>query len=235
MRLTCLAVSVILFSSFSLPSYETHCITSAMEENQDGEENINFRWAFCALKGQEPDQELIKITGDTTLRTGDRVKMFLELREKCFFYVIYHGSQGELCLLFPYDLRRSDSYYRTSKEYYIPKGSGWFELDDHIGRETFYVLASAHRLVELEDLMRDHESAEPSEKQELARSILDEIRNVKRKHSQFKTTAERPVAIVGRIRGGPGGGVELPIEISQYATEVGAKNFHSRTYTIEHE
>jgi hypothetical protein len=205
-----------------------------MEKKQGENENINFRWAFCALRERGPDQELVKITGDATLKTGDRIKMFLELRKECFLYVIYHSSQGELRLLFPYDLRRLNSYYRISKKYYIPKGQGWFELDDHVGRETFYVLASANRLTELEGLIEDYQSAEPPKKQKLARSILDEIRKVKRKHSKFKTIAERPVAIVGRIRGGREADMERTTEISHHAIEVAAHMFHSRTYIIEH-
>jgi hypothetical protein len=205
-----------------------------MEKKQEENENINFRWAFCALRQRGPDQELVKITGDTTLKTGDRIKMYLELRKECFLYVIYQGSQGELRLLFPYDLRRLNSYYRISEKYYIPKGKGWFELDDHVGRETFYVLASANRLTELEGLIEDYQSAEPPKKQKLATSIRDEIRKVKRKHSKFKTIAERPVAIVGRIRGGREADMERTTEISHHAIEVASHMFYSRTYIIEH-
>ena len=227
MRLHRLAVIIVLFSSFLFVFYRTHCIVSATEEKQEENENINFRWAFCALRKRGPDQELFKITGDTTLRTGDKIKMFLELRKECFLYVIYHGSQGELRLLFPYHLRRSNSYYRTGEKYYIPKGQGWFELDDRVGRETFFLLASAYRVTKLEGLIEDYESAEPSKKQKLATSILDEVRKVKREHSKFKTTAERPVAVVGRIRGGRETDIELTTEISKHAIEVAAYNFYT--------
>jgi hypothetical protein len=223
-----------LFSSFLFISHKAHCITSATEEKQEENEKINFLWAFCALKKRGPDQELVKITDDTTLRTGDRIKMFLELRRECYLYVIYHGSRGELRLLFPYDLRRSNRYYRTGEKYYIPKDQAWFELDDHIGRERFFLLASAYRLTKLEGLIEDYESAEPSKKRKLATSIHDEIQKVKREHSKFKTTAERPVAVVGRIRGGRETDTELTTEISKHAIEVATFNFYSRTYTIEH-
>ncbi len=234
MKLNRLAVSIVLFSSFFFGFYEAHRITSAAEKKQEENENINFRWAFCVLKKREPDQELVNIRGDTTLKTGDRIKMSLEPRKQCFLYVIYHGSRGELRLLFPYDLRRSKSYYRTGEKYYIPKGQAWFELDDHVGRETFFLLASVYRLTKLEGLIEDYGSAEPSKKRQLTTSVLDEIRKLKREHSKFKTAAERPVAVVGRIRGGREADTELTTEISKYAIEVAAYTFYSRTYTIEH-
>ena len=56
------------------------------------EENVHFRWALGALTVKDNDHILIPITADTTLKTGDQLKIFFELQKDCFVYLIYHSS-----------------------------------------------------------------------------------------------------------------------------------------------
>ena len=104
---------------------------------QKEEKNICFHWAFGAMVGSENDRRLVAITRDTTLKTGDQLKLLVELKKKCFVYLIYHSGQDELHMLFPYETSQFSKDPETGKKYYIPRGTSWFELDEKTGIETF--------------------------------------------------------------------------------------------------
>lgn len=168
---------------------------------EDGEVVVNFRWAFGAITGPAESRRFEPVSAESVLKTGDQLRMMVELVKPCFVYVLHQDARGEVELLFPYSLEQFTTDYRVNQRYYVPKGDGWFELDEHTGREDFYVLASAARLTVLEDLLRDYRVAAGPARSEKARAILAEIRNVKRLHRELASTAERPVAIGGAVRG----------------------------------
>ena len=201
---------------------------------QKKDKNLCFRWAFGAILRSGHELEFSAITRDTTLKTGDKLKMLVELQKKCFVYVIYHSAQGEVSTLFPYDMQQFTRDYATSKKYYIPQGDRWFELDDNVGRETFYLLASAQRLIELEALFRKYTTAEPVRKQDLAKQILTQIRKIKRHHRKLTTFAERPAPIGGSVRGSTEDEKAFRPDIATIAVEISANDFFSRTFTIDH-
>ena len=207
--------------------------TAVLAQQGTQAENVAFQWSFGALVGKE--KKFVPITRDTALATGDEIKMMVELKQECYVYVIYHSSKGEIDLLFPEDVRQFSGDYKTGKNYYIPSGRRWFELDKNIGRETFYLLASAQRLLELEALVGDYKSADKSKKADMADQILGEIRTVKRKFRTFTTLAERPVTIGGNIRGVEKAESARRPDVSTIATEISASNFYSKTFTIDHQ
>ena len=202
---------------------------------QNEEENVCFRWAFGAMVGPVSDRRLVAITRDTTLKTGDQLKMLVELKKKCFVYLIYHSAQDEMHMLFPYKVQQFTLDYETLKKYYIPKDEKWFELDEDAGQETFYLLASAQRLIGLEALLGKYKSAEAVKKRGLIKQILAEIRKIKKQHRRFTTPAERPVPIGGSVRGVTKDKLIYFPDIDPIAAEVSATNFYSRTFTIEHQ
>ena len=185
-------------------------------------DNVSFLWAFVALVDTGNTRKQMAITQDTTLKTGDQLKMSVEPRTPCFVYVVYHGAQGEVRLLFPYNKEQFATDYQPSKKYDVPPGDAWFRLDDQVGRETFYLLASAQRLTELETLLDAYATAPPAEQPQLASNIVTEIRDLRRRHRQLAAPAERPVPIAGNLR------EDVP------AVEIKATNFYSKTFTIEH-
>ena len=199
-----------------------------------GEDKVCFRWAFGAMVGPENDRRLVAITRDTELKTGDQIKILVELQNRCFVYVIYRTKQDEVHLLFPYNIQQFAAEYILFKKYYIPQGNMWFELDENIGSETFYLLASAQRLIKLETLFKKYVSAETIGKQELVKQILAEIRKVKRRYRKFTTIAERPVPIGGSVRGITKEEKTRCPDIDPIAAEVSATTFYSRTFTIDH-
>jgi len=228
-RFKILVSILILFSFFLFKNLEN---TQAEPNKQD---LVCFRWAFGAIVGTDNDRRLVAITRDTELKTGDQLKMLVELQKKCFVYLIYRTGQDELHMLFPYEIQQFTSDYKLFKKYYIPQGDKWFELDDVVGKEMFYLLASAKRLFGLEALLREYKSAEAVKKRELAKKILVEIRKEKKQYRKFDTPAERPVTIGGSVRGVIKDKKTSSPDIDPIAAGVNAANFYSRTFTIEHQ
>jgi hypothetical protein len=199
---------------------------------QNQTENVAFRWGFGAFLA---GGKFVPITKDTTLKTGEEMKMVVELVKECFVYMIYQSSKGEFALLFPYEISQFIGDYKTGKNYFIPAGRSWFKLDKNTGRETFYLLASSERLTELEILLGNYNSADPSQKPQIASDIVKEIRETRRKFKNYATLAERPVTIGGNVRGvGKVEEVKRP-DVSTIATHISATNFYSKTFTIDHQ
>jgi len=201
---------------------------------QKQNKNLCFRWAFGAIAKGEHKPTFFAVTRDTALKTGDKLKMLVELEKKCFVYVIYHSAQDEVMILFPYDMQQFTGDYAPGKRYYIPQGDRWFELDQNVGRETFYLLASAQRLVELEGLFSTYTTADPAKKQGLAKQILTEIRTIKRQHRKLTTFAERPVSVGGSVRAITEDEKAFRPDVATIAVEISATDFFSRAFTIDH-
>jgi hypothetical protein len=157
------------------------------------------------------------------------------LDRQCFVYLIYRSSQNEIKALFPHRFDLKDNEYNISKGYYIPIGNQWFELDDHIGQEKFYLLASANRLNELEEIINKYESADPTRQPLLADKIQLEIRKLRKKHLKLKSYAERPVNIIGELRGTDKAEKDGSYDVAKFAIEISADTLYSRTFTIDHQ
>jgi hypothetical protein len=196
-------------------------------QTQDGA-NVSFRWAFGAQVKADNGTKLISITQDTALNTGDQLKMVLELQKPCFVYVVHQGPQGEIRWLFPATKQAFEKDYGPGQRYDIPHGEAWFRLNDQVGHETFYLLASAQRLSDLEALLESYATTPTPEQAALADRIVTDIRELRKRYMQFTAIAERPVPIAGNMRA-PNG--EL---LGNLAVEIHAHDFYGKTYTIEH-
>lgn len=200
----------------------------------DHENRVCFRWAFGAMVGREGDRRLVAITRDTVLKTGDRLKLLVQLKSRCYIYLFYRTAEDDIFLLFPYSLDHFEADCKIGKKYYIPRGSAWFELDQNVGVERFYLLASVERLMALESLYNKYISVAGSDKAEVADKLLAHIRKIRRKHHTFASVAERPIAIGGNVRGTrKNDGPALP-DIDPIASEVTAYDFYGKTFTIGH-
>ena len=205
----------------------------AEEAQPQPDANLQFQWAFGALK-KANGSKFEAIDRDTVLKTGDQIKFFLNVDKNCFVYLIYSSSQGEISVLFPHRFKLRSSEYTVAGHHYIPGGNQWFELDEHTGEEKFYLLASANRLTQLEAMINDYESADAAKKPTLAQAVLAEIRKLRKEHLKFKTYAERPVNIIGNLRGTEKAETAEPQDIAKFAVEISADTFYSRTFTIDH-
>ncbi len=194
--------------------------------------SIRFRWSFCAQTGLEDRSEIVAITKDTPLRSGDRIKMFLQPVSTCYLYVLYYSSQGELSLLYPTNL--STREVPDANQILIPEGNHWLRLDGHTGPETFYLIASVKRLDHLEELIDRH--LKPTGREDTtisAEAIINELKNLRRQHLKLAAPAERPVRLGGNLR--DAAGQQFVQDIRRFAIEISAQDFFSRTFTIDHQ
>lgn len=214
--------------------FEFHAALHAQQTAAQTDANVKFQWAFGALK-KANGSKFETVAKDTDLKTGDQIKFFLNVDRNCFVYLIYRSSQGELSVLFPQRFNLKSAEYTVPGDHYIPKGDQWFELDEHTGEERFYLLASVERLPELEAFINEYEAADAAKKQPLAKKILVEIRRLRKQHLRFKTYAERPVNIIGNLRGTEKAETSGGRDIAKIAVEISADTFYSRTFTIDHQ
>ena len=127
---------------------------------------------FVPCEKQIPIKAVSVITRDTDLKSGDRIKFFVKLESPCYFYLIYQSSQGDVSVLYPFRFTQLDGQDTRFGKQYIPAGNQWFELDEHTGREKFFLLASTNRLLDLETLVNQYESADKTKKSGQADKII---------------------------------------------------------------
>lgn len=208
--------------------------TPAEQTQKLNESGIKFLWAFGAIKKTEDGSVFKSIDRDTTLNTGDKIKFFIRLDRQCFVYLIYRSSRHEIKALFPHRFKVKDNEYSISQNYYIPIGNQWFELDNHVGREKFYLLASVNRLNELEAIINKYESVDPAQQPGIVNKIQLEIRKLRKKHLKLKSYAERPVNIIGQLRDAEKAAKDGSYDVAKFAKEISANTIYSRTFTIDH-
>jgi len=95
-----------------------------------------------ATRGKTPVYEETELKEGAVLRSKDRFRITFELREKAYVYVLALNSQGHLAGIFPEKTISSDFKAEPDIVYLIPRDGGWFQLDDHIGIERIFLLAS---------------------------------------------------------------------------------------------
>jgi hypothetical protein len=206
------------------------------QQNQAQDDNkISFQWAFGAIKNTSLGPEFESIQRDSLLKSGDQIKFFLSLNTMSYVYLIYQSSQQDLIVLFPHRFNELGQANQIGGNHYIPQGDQWFELDETAGLEKFYLLASVERLTELENLVNAYESADKASRVGLGKDIVAEIRRLRKKHRKFKTYAEKPVAVIGNMRGSAKTKAVGLNDLSEHAVEISTTNFFSRTYTIDHQ
>lgn len=226
---SCITASLL----FLLFTFNQPCFTQGTT-GQSSEENIGFTFGFGAKVGPEGERQFVPITRDTVMKSGDSLKMVVQLDRPCYVYLIYQSSTNEVEMLFPYDLKQFTKDYIVDKNYYIPKGQAWSWLDENAGKETFYLLATTNRLTDLEALLGQYASAKGAAQSDLSKKIVTEVRNLKKKYRTFATLAERPISIGGNVRGGVSREKGEP-DVASIAVQISANNFYSKTFTIDHQ
>ncbi len=228
-KLTKIVLRVVLLNAF--------LGTSAFVVAQDAPsvENVQYKWAFVARGGEAGKHHIGVVTKDTSMVTGDEFKLFVNCAKPSYVYVVHKSSHNEVTLLFPYDLGMFEKDIKLDKNYYIPKGREWFKLDKSTGTETFYILASSERLIDLEKDIQSFFSASAEKKSDAAALVVSEIKDIKKRFRTFSTLAERPISIAGNVRGEEAKTIDPDrIDVATLATEVSANNFFTKTITIDH-
>jgi hypothetical protein len=183
-------------------------------------ETLELRWALGAWES-DADQPSA-VTRDQQLDTGTKLKFLVEPLSPGSVYLILLDSSNEIHVL----------YHEPDTELagpaYVPPGKHRFELDDHAGRETFFLLASVEPLAELDALLAQYAQAEADDRSRLGEAVVAEIRRLHKAHRKFARPVEKPVMIGGQMRSSSGS------TIDELAVEISAEQFYGKTITIDH-
>jgi hypothetical protein len=196
--------------------------------------DLKFRWAFGAIHGPAANPKVEPVAVKSVLKSGDKLKVMIQLQRKCFVYLIHHDTRGNISMIFPYNLQQFDTDYLTGQKYFVPRGEAWFQLDDQIGSETFFLIASDQRLLDVEFLYKSYVSAESSRKRDIAGQMLAEISGIR---DQFLASSDR-TEVLAKNNDPPRGferatGAD-PTDITALAKEIAFTNIYSETFVIEH-
>jgi len=191
-------------------------------------------WAFGAIRASSNPSKVEPVGKQMVLSSGDKLKMMIQIRKECFVYVIHKDTQGNLTLLFPYSIKQFDTNYQTARKYYAPKGDGWFQLDNRTGRETFYLIASDQRLLDIEYTYQQYASSMSSEKQHLAEQMISKLDGITQTHLSSSAGADMAVDEHYALRGFERATGSDPMDITQLAREISFDTIYSETFVIDH-
>lgn len=195
----------------------------------------SFLWAFGAIRTASTHPKALPVTSGMVLHSGDKLKMMLRIRKKCFVYVLYKDSQGNLSLLFPYTPKLFESDYRIDYNYDVPESDAWFQLDKKTGRETFYLIASEQRLRDIEYTYKKYVSCKgEKDKRNLAAQMLSELDSISRKNLALANRTGLPGAAKTLVRGFERAAGEDPTDITGLAKGISFNNIYSQTFFIVH-
>lgn len=187
---------------------------------------LSFKWAFVRLAegGQE---QVVDFSTHPVVRAGDQLQVYLEPLSRIYLYLFLFDSSRDLALLYPPAPRASPA--TAGETIFLPGEGRWFTIDEKTGEEQFFLLASAARLPRLEDLTSAW-LRKPGDAEAKAR-VLDEIKDLRRRHSAVTGIVEKAVPMAGTFAPNRG---PAPA-ISGDATEVEAEGFYARTLRLKHE
>jgi hypothetical protein len=188
------------------------------------EGDVAFRWALAATSAAQGGK-LIPLTGTTVLKAGDELRLLLEPKCQCFFFVLFESAQRELTVLVP-SPDATGAPLEPGRALTTRVEGQRLRLDDRAGLETVHLIASATPLPELVSLLTTYRSSLGDRRASLATGVLAEIRSLKLRHMNARAV-ERPLSVAGRTRGPSADLLSLALSIS-------ARSFYSRTYTIDH-
>ena len=197
--------------------------------------SVEFDWSFVAFRQTSAGWETCPVKTDMALRSGDALKFYIHRRKPCYLYLIYLSSQGELTLLFP---QRPDAYQQPLEDtapVFLPEGDQWFELDDTLGKEKFFLLGAVKRLTSLETLIGRYAGADESHRPGLVKEVLAEIQKLRKTHKRFKRKTEKPSIVLGQVRDATPDDTPGNDEIAGLSTFIAADQFYGRTFTIDHQ
>jgi hypothetical protein len=193
--------------------------------------NLQFNYAFVALKNSGESPQLVSVKSNHILKSGDKLKFYLEALSESYFYLFHIGPSGVLTKIFPES--HQSAKLAINRKVVIPTGNKWLELDSQTGLEKFYLIASRTPLGRLENLYQNYITLKNSESANISiKAILDEINNIRR--NNLSTDAERPVRIGGSFRGPESSPSDPVLDISDLANKVSTNDAYCRFFTIDH-
>ena len=117
--------------------------------------NLTLSMNIVAERFVNGRYEEVVVREGGTLRSGDTFKVHFSANADGYAYLFIYDSQGKIQKLFPDASTGSDNKIRGGRTYAVPSGDLWFELDEHTGVETIYVMVSYEPLKEIAGLFSE--------------------------------------------------------------------------------
>ena len=133
------------------------------------------------LPGGKAIEKIIK-EGDT-LYSDDYCRINFELDQDAYAYVLYYDSSSKLRQLYPDPAIAIPQKTKGNTKYTVPEGeNNWFQLDDHRGTETVFVLAFREPIRDFKETINTFQGKSAEEALELFENKATVIKVLNFKH-----------------------------------------------------
>jgi len=189
------------------------------------EEPVHFAWAVLA--DMPAETRTLDFTVPLSLPEGTTLQIYIEQQSGSYIYLYLLSSSGQLYFLFPEQTDYYSAHPPMEKKFWIPAKSDHFELVPPGGQEKLYLMASGHRLENLEKLTEKYmENRDDPEKKA---AVLQELKKIRRQYSTLAQTTETSVPVAGTVR------TRGDQDYSFEAIKVNATDFYSKVLRINHD
>ena len=161
--------SILLKEVKPLLTPEESKLPSAMDEE------ITLNLEVLALKYIDRIEREVVVRNGDTLYSGDKLKINLMASRDCHLYVLYYDSLDQAGVLFPNPKIALDTTIRGGVQYSLPGENLRFILDDNVGTETLYFVASLEPMNDISNLLIDMEEAGRAGKTVIGNSLKESM------------------------------------------------------------
>ena len=195
-----------------------------MYSEDDPAPPIALKWAFLLRTGEDA-AAVLDFKDPPTVTAGDALQIYIHPVSPVYVYFYLLDSGGQLHVILPQG-GRSKGPLRS--EVFLPAENRAFLFDDSPGTETFYFMASAERIADLEELS-SRLSQTPGSK-ELGGALLEKLKDLRRRFGGFAIAPGKAITIAGTV-----GSRGAQSELYENATLVTAEGFYATTLRLSHE
>lgn len=114
------------------------------------------------------------------LHSHDNFQVHFNTNKEAYVYILIFDSKGEAKQLFPDPKISLGNKIDGNKEYSVPTAGQWFWLDENVGTETIYVLASDTPLSNIQSILREMAGVTAQKKKALSNKVIDEVKIIER-------------------------------------------------------
>ncbi len=136
--------------------------------------------------GKDTDGSVSEVTIEegSILRSKDKFKVQFETKKDAYIYIIIHDSLNKANLLFPDPRITLSNNVKANSNHTVPTSEHWFWLDENVGIETVYVLASETPLDNIKAMLLAMEDVEEPKQQimEFVKDKAAELRAISFRH-----------------------------------------------------
>jgi len=145
-------------------------------------ESIPLELSMKIIGQREVDGAIseVIIKEGSILHSYDNFQVHFNANKDAYVYILIFDSVNEAHQLFPDPKIPLNNHISNGKEYSIPQADSWFWLDENVGIETIYVLASEKPLNDISNLLKEMNSVSAKERISLSARIRSRIQVLER-------------------------------------------------------